>query len=193
MEKLPNGILRSRTTPKELRDTLRMDDGPLKSNISYAIQLLELLDYLIGGDKFVAGVAHQMLIKTYIQNVCEIMHALFRNLLATSCKYPKETKFGFKWCINAIHEDGHLSIVGNKERDTLHLLRNLRDKTHLYLAEEYNASDFNSFGETEFYWSKHVFYNIITNSQFCLDKSFFQIFAPKSNEIEHIRNNPLTI
>jgi len=99
-------------------------------------------------------------------------------------------KVDFATVINRVHKK---DLIGASERTFLIIknLKELRNKVHLHLAEDYYESDYNSFGLTEFYWAKCIVHYIITNDKFCKNSNVFKYLKPTEEEIVYMKNNPV--
>ena len=106
--------------------------------------------------------------------------------------YPFDKKIDFENMINRIN-DKNLMNFTHKKYLTIKNLKILRNKVHLFIADTYSTSDFNSFSRGEYIWSKYALYAILTDPSICIDSSYLNCFKLTTEELNYIKNNPLKV
>ena len=105
---------------------------------------------------------------------------------------PFDKKIDFENMINRIN-DKHLMDFTRKKYLTIKNLKLLRNKVHLFISDSYSTSDFNSFSQSEYVWSKYALYAVLTDPSICKDATFLKCFKPTNEELSYIKTSPLKI
>lgn len=105
---------------------------------------------------------------------------------------PFDKKIDFENMINRINDKKLMSFT-RKKYLTIKNLKLLRNKVHLFIADTYATSDYNSFSYSEYVWSKYALYTVLTDPTICNDSSLLECFKPTSKEIDYIKNFPLKV
>lgn len=106
----------------------------------------------------------------------------------------KEVQPNFHSLIQSVKDHHLLTDVNfdlNKDYIT-HLRKNLRNKIHLTIAEDFYQTDYNTFSYIDYVSAKVFLFNILTDSSFDRDKQIYlpRIYNASVEQIEaYIRNN----
>lgn len=143
----------------------------LASNVSYELQYLEFLSFVIENTKITESIKRQN-IKTFIITVSNIIEGILYYELEGQFA-GKEIRFS-----QLLHEAQRIDLLGTRDSfyDQLWELKDLRNKAHIQISTDSSESDYNSFTDQSLTLAKAML-SIFMKKFYRMDENEFQKFC----------------
>ena len=157
--RFPRGVI---TTARQFRSILRCFDRTTRRNIGYALQLVDVLCWLL--NRFDIGLsAKDMIVKVSLITLASVAEAMIYDWLNYHCQTNPQLKPNKKFNknIDKLYKHG---IISADLKDRLHDLRKKRDNIHLHRLSDWELGKYDIKNHNEALKALHDLKEVLYNA-----------------------------